>query len=1088
MRRVLWFALSFLVPVVSFGQGGQQAVQVSHGRLEVPTYTFGRTETGAPLFKSVPAPGHYPYTALDRDSLSAKPVPVKYESLTLENEYLKVVFLPELGGRLWSAHDKVANREVFYYTSVIKPSRYNQRGAWPVGNLEVYGPYDAHMLTWPGEPWPWALKRNADGSASVVLSHIDHFFRNKVSLEVTLRPGRTFLETTIKLWNGNLLPNRYLLWTNAGVPATEGTRFVYPMTRTIGHDTSELGTWPVVDGVDLSWYKNNKNMLGVFGLDLYDHFIAAYDYQQDYGTVCTADRLLARGVKTWTWGTGPAAVRHMESYTDGNVPYIEVQSGRFVWDGNYEFINPGKSDGWTEYWYGIGGLGGLSSASRDAALFLNLPEGHRGRATLAVTPTGNFAGAELELLVGEAQVWKIVADLAVGQVFKTAIELPESAAHNVIILKVTSREGRSLAYYSAYPKGTHPNAVYAGDAIPRKFGPVETLSAEEAFQKGLGHEKFGQLEEARKAYEAALSKDEGFAAAHLQLGLMALERTENRDAISHFEKTLNRDPVQGDAHYYLAVAQMELGHLSQARRHYYRLLPSSDKFDQRDYGLGLLALATGDWGEAGQRLAAAARTSPLNLSVRQAYTYYLRKSGTSAAARDHIAEILEIDPTNAFAHGESLFLSGASAFALEAVDRACARHAQGYLELASEYLRLSAWQEAGQILDRGMTLARAAGEDPYPMLFYYRAYAAAKAGDQETAEKSLAAAREHPLDLQIYPFRRESVRILNWALDRGSVDANASTLLGDMLYHFGRRDEAFKSWRRALKEAPAHFFALRDLGLGLLELGDATEALPLLTKASEVRPQHLPTTILVARLSAQTGRPEAARLAFQRALQAKPGNDQLIEGLAAVEVQLGNPERALDLLSGHQFEPRHQSYSLLRLYQATRLMLALKSAKAGQYDQALRQIQLAGEPSSNLGMDDFAALKSARLSVFQALVQEAKGEDASAVWKAAADTADDDVEGEGLFRAIGLWKSGKRAEAMSWLKGFEKLNPQRQHDSSVAVRTQALMLEGIYAVFRGDRQTAADRFVKALEADPSNLFTRLAGAWLEAGLLEKLAS
>ena len=372
MRKSLFVILLAYYPLTLLAASETRPVQFRQGHLEIPTYTFSRAETVAPLFKSVENAGHYPYTALDRDSLSRQPVSVQYESLTLENEYLRVVFLPELGGRIWSAWDKLAKREIFYTTKVIKPSRYNQRGAWPVGNLEVYGPYDAHTLTWPGEPWPWAFRQNADGSATVILSHIDHFFRNKISLEATLYPGRAFIETTVRLRNDNRLPNRYLLWTNAGIAATEGTRFVYPMTKTIGHDSANLGTWPVMDGVDLSWYKNNKNMLGVFGLDVYDNFIAGYDYKSDYGTICYTNRLLARGVKTWTWGTGPAALRHMASYTDGDGPYIEVQSGRFVWDGNYEFIDPGKTDGWTEYWYGAGKLGGLTTASRDMAVFLEI--------------------------------------------------------------------------------------------------------------------------------------------------------------------------------------------------------------------------------------------------------------------------------------------------------------------------------------------------------------------------------------------------------------------------------------------------------------------------------------------------------------------------------------------------------------------------------------------------------------------------------------------------------------------------------------------------------------------------------------------
>jgi hypothetical protein len=176
-------------------------VRFSRGKIEVPTYSFGRTEIVAPLFGSLENVGHYPYTSLDWDSRAKEPVPVQYESLVLENEYLRAEFLPELGGRIYSAYDKIAQRQLFYHPTVIKPGRYNQRGGWPVGNLELYGPFDAHMLTWPGEPWAWTLERQSDGGATLVLSHIDHFFRDKASLSVTLRPGRAFLVSTIRLYS-----------------------------------------------------------------------------------------------------------------------------------------------------------------------------------------------------------------------------------------------------------------------------------------------------------------------------------------------------------------------------------------------------------------------------------------------------------------------------------------------------------------------------------------------------------------------------------------------------------------------------------------------------------------------------------------------------------------------------------------------------------------------------------------------------------------------------------------------------------------------------------------------------------------------
>ena len=810
--------LLFLIVTASASVGQNSDVRFNRGSLEIPTYTFSRSETLPPLFKSSDKTGLYPYAKLDRGSLSTKPVPVRYESLTLENEYLRVVLLPELGGRIWSARDKIADREIFYYTSVIKPTTYNQRGGWPVGNLEVYGPYDAHMLTWPGEPWPWAFKRQTDGSATVILSHIDHLFRNKLAMHVTLHPGASFIELTLQLRNENALPNRYLLWTNAGVLATAGTRFVYPMSRTIAHMSSDIGSWPIANGVDISWYKNNKGMLGVFGLDVYDNFIAAYDSNADYGTACYANRMLARGVKTWTWGTDEDAKKQMAHYTDSDGPYVEVQSGRFVWDGNYEFIEPGKTDGWTEYWYGTGRLGGLTTATRDVALFFDVPASRDGplAGRLAVTATRIFPQAELRLMSGEAIVWSARQNLSPVDVYRTEITLKPEQKAQVLRLEARSVDGAMLAQYIRYPDGSHPESVFAADSIPRKFDSIDKLTAEETFQKGLSHEKFGELEEAAHAYSAALVKDNHFTSPRLRLGLMALDRYQHDEAIREFTAVLKRDPVNGEAHYYLATAFSEIGKWNEAERHYFRLLPSAAKFDQRDFGLGLLSLAAKDFREASSRFSHAIAATPAQLSVRQAYAYTLRKLGRVTEAKKECEAILELDPTNAFAQAEIVFLGNPE---FELLDRACARHEQGYIELACEYLRLSAFSEANRVTERSLKLSAHGG----PLTYYYRAYIADRLGDSDTARRSIESVRARSLALDIFPFRRETMLVLSRVLEIEPRDANAACLLGEILYSRGRREEAIAAWRRAVQSDPAHSSANRNLRLALLEQGRARQ-------------------------------------------------------------------------------------------------------------------------------------------------------------------------------------------------------------------------------------------------------------------------
>ena len=1067
-----------------------EPVEFSHGTRVWPTYTYSREETDAPLFKVVDNGGFYPYTAFDWESRSEKPSPVTYDSLVLENEYLRLEFLPEMGGRIWSAYDKVTKRELFYHPTVIKPGRYNARNNWPVGNLELYGPYDSHMITWPGEPWPWAAVHHPDGSATVVLTHIDHFFRDKMSLEVTLHPGKAYIELTTHLFNKNLLPNRYLIWTNAGVKAYENSRFIYPMTKTIGHVSSAIREWPVIDGVDLSWNKNNKNMLGVFGLDIDDNFMTIYDSGNDFGTVCFTNRMLARGEKTWTFGSGITAYRQAENYTDKDGIYMETQSGRFIWDGNYEFIDPGMSDGWTEYWFGANKLGGLTTATKDVAINIDIPAQRPGTAKLAVSPTAAWAGAIHEFYAGGQKVWSQTADLDYGQAFHAEIPLAADTTGEVLELKVLSGDKAVLLDHKFYPNGERPNASYASDSIPRKWGPLEGLNVEEAYQKGFGNEKFGQIEEAERAYNAALSKDPLFSLAHLRLGLLALDRFQVEEAAGHFEKVLERDPSNDDAHYFLGYSYAELGKSLDARRNYYKILPSSNKYDLRDYGLGLLALQEGNRSEAAQNLSAAAARSPQNVSLQEAYAYLLRKDGRAAEAENERKAIVQLDATNAFAQAERFLEAGKNAPAetTSLLDRDCAHHPQGYLELATEYFRLSAWQDAAQILDRGLAVATPKGEAANPLLLYYRAFAATRLGDQQGARKFADQAKKQDLKLVIFPFRAEDVQVLRAAMSLDPNDANAASLLGDLLYSRNRQEEAMQIWTAASHSDAPNFSVLRNLGMAKLAAGDKEAGLTLLTRASEVHPDNLSNTLMVADISANLGHTEEARKAFDRFLQLQPSSDRVVQQLASLEAQMGNDARALEILDSHKFQATHLSYSLLHLYRGVRLMLALQAAGSSQFSKALADVAAASGPPSSLGVDDFSHVKSSRLLMYDALLQQAAGNTAAAQadWLAASQTLDDDIEGEGLFRAIGLYKSGQVQKAEDWFKDFVVVNEQRKTDNAISIRLHAYDLAGIYAAMHGDDAMARENFQKALDTDQSYLYARQSMAWLDAGMLKGL--
>ena len=203
---------------------------------------------------------------------------------------------------------------------------------------------------------------------------------------------------------------------------------------------------------------------------------------------------------------------------------------------------------------------------------------------------------------------------------------------------------------------------------------------------------------------------------------------------------------------------------------------------------------------------------------------------------------------------------------------------------------------------------------------------------------------------------------------------------------------------------------------------------------------------------------------------------------------MGNYSRALEIINAHKFQATHLSYSLLHLYRGIRLMLALQAAGKSQFSEALSDLKSAARPPSSLGVDDFAAVKSSRLLMNEALLHQAAGDSATAkaAWQAAAQTLDDAIEGEGLFRALGLYKSGQVDKAEEWFKEFATVNEQRKTDNAVNLRLQAYDLAGIYAAMRGDDALARENFDKALEIDQSYLYARQGLAWLEAGMLKGL--
>ena len=186
-----------------------------------------------------------------RLALTDRKAPRAWRTLNLENEHLRITVLPDLGGRLWRAVDKANGAQMFYANPSLKFAQVAYRGAWATFGIEFNFPVSHNWVT--SSPVDYALVRDRDGSASIVVGNIDLVYGMQWRVALTLRPGRSVLEQATTLYNRSETRHRFYWWTNAAVETWDDSQLVYPMEFTATHGFTQVDTWPVdTSGVDLS--------------------------------------------------------------------------------------------------------------------------------------------------------------------------------------------------------------------------------------------------------------------------------------------------------------------------------------------------------------------------------------------------------------------------------------------------------------------------------------------------------------------------------------------------------------------------------------------------------------------------------------------------------------------------------------------------------------------------------------------------------------------------------------------------------------------------------------------------------------------
>ena len=541
-----------------------EPVRAWQGTLTIPTYKLGPADPN-PSFPIVNPQGVYPYTMLD--DVTSEREPQAYKALYLENQYLKIIVLPQLGGHVYSIFDKVHHREVLYRNHVVKYGLVGPRGAWIAGGMEFSFPYAHSMDT--VSPIESTIRRAGDGSATVVVGAIDWVTNMYWEIALTLQPDAATLREDVTLFNATPQQNLYLFWTNAAVKATAGLEYIYPMRETISDDPFAIvQAWPVWNGVDQSWYKNVSEAMAIFGRDVHRNFFGVYDHQSDFGVVHVADFRQDPGKKIWTWGTARSGRIWDKLLSDEDGPYNEIQSGRFPTQGYREFMPPRRVEKWTEYWYPVAGLkGGFVEATSQVAINVTFPAGHDVEVT--ISPAAEVKGATILIKQG-GKILKAVRTVDLLPLHSESISVPVpdvDAVKHKLAIEVTSAAGERILDWSANePVDGNPDFV-ARAGTPSQSEIPDSLQTpiQALYLRGVFLQKSGDLKGALEVYDEVLHRDPDYIPALLREAWYHYQAGSFAQAEQQIARAVHRDETNPEVQYVSGVVDRAEGRFDLAK-------------------------------------------------------------------------------------------------------------------------------------------------------------------------------------------------------------------------------------------------------------------------------------------------------------------------------------------------------------------------------------------------------------------------------------------------------------------------------------------------------------------------------------------
>ncbi|MCL6458914.1 MAG: DUF5107 domain-containing protein, partial [Gorillibacterium sp.] len=726
----------------------------------------------------------YPHPVIDKieDEKALK----AYRMVILENQYLRIEIMPELGGRIYRALDKTNNYDFVYYNRVIKPALVGLAGPWISGGIEFNWPQHHRPNTYG--PVECLLEEKADGSATVWISEIDRMHGTKVTVGFTLHPEKAYLEIHAQLYNRTAEPQTFLWWANPAVAVNDHTQSIFPpdVNAVFDHGKRDVSRFPIATGtyykmdysagVDISRYKNIPVPTSYMAYKSDYNFVGGYDHAVQAGLLHVANHHISPGKKQWTWGNGEFGQAWDRNLTDEDGPYIELMTGVYT-DNQPDFtwLQPYEEKSFKQYFMPYKNIGAVKNTSIDAAVNLETDRAEGG-VRIQVYATASFKNAIIELKGKRRTYLEETTDLSPSLTFVALV--PFDLEENDYDLKLIVKDAAGRVLVSYQPK--KPELEQIPDAAQPLPEPEAMKTNEALYLAGLHLEQYRHATfEPEAYYLEGLKRDDSDIRINLAYGTLLLRRGLFTESERHFRKAIegltrrNPNPYDSEAYYQLGVVLKHQGKLEAAFAAFHKAVWSAAWQDSGYFSLAQIASERGAEQEALELIERSLIRNTRNYKARNLKSALLRKLGRLEQAIAFSEETTEFDAADFGAYNERAL----SLKELGRIEQSEVVHKQllslmrgdahNYLALASDYMGSGLFQEAIDLLQ-----VPASQETVYPLVHYTLGYLYGRLEQWQSAELALQAGGAAASDY-CFPNNLFELAMLQYAVETHPTDAKA---------------------------------------------------------------------------------------------------------------------------------------------------------------------------------------------------------------------------------------------------------------------------------------------------------------------------